>query len=40
MNVFLQLKLLFRMLSSCFFTTSRAERYSADKIKVLHSQVR
>ena len=40
MNLYLHLKWLFRMLSnSCFFlTTSRVERYTAYKIKVLHSK--
>ena len=34
MNLYLHLKWLFRMLSNCSFTTSRAERYSAYKMKV------
>ena len=38
MNLYLHLKWPFRTLSNCFFTTNRAERYSAYKIKVLHSQ--
>ena len=40
MNLILHLKWLFRTLSNCFFATSRAERYSAYKMKVLHVNIR
>ena len=39
MNLYVHLKWLFKMLSTFFYSTSREERYSAYKMKVLHSQL-
>ena len=40
MNLYLHLKRLFRMLSNCFFTTSRAESYSAYRCCTVNIRLR